>query len=75
MGAATRALPQNRTQTPDNHKRNGGQHQIQGIEELVHYKILTLLSLHTERHTLYSSYVESYIGDFGIGPRTILLES
>jgi UPF0716 protein FxsA len=24
---------------------------------------------------LYSSYVESYIGDFGIGPRTILLES
>jgi UPF0716 protein FxsA len=23
---------------------------------------------------LYSSYVESYIGDFGIGPRTILLE-
>ncbi len=24
---------------------------------------------------MYSSYVESYIGDFGIGPRTILLES
>lgn len=24
---------------------------------------------------MYSSYAESYIGDFGIGPRTILLES